>query len=450
MMSLSRPLATLLAGVTATALVSAGPAFSATPLDPGPRHDGASWLSGELTHGLVHNEQYDFDDYGLSIDVALGLDAAGQKSKVVDAIVKAVAKNIDAYTTAGFNVYAGATAKALLLAVEQGRNPRQFGGTDLVNRLESRVATAAPITGRIEDAFDPNDPYGADYANVIGQAFAAPGLRLAKSPKAASVLAFLLQQQCSQGYFRLSFTQDKAAPDQSCDGAPKAQRRPDTDATAFALLALTEVKPTPATKAAAKKALAWLKDQQHADGSFGGGKATEAPNANSTGLAGWALAAWGQRKPATSAATWLRRLQVPRANPCSAKLAGEAGAVAYDVTAFESGRDKGITTKTSDQWRRSTAQALPVLRLTPAGDGALTATGPGHVVAGGERFTIALTGVAPGQRVCVSGAGTSSEYVPGRNALTKVTVVAPHGTATRTYTVYVGNKQRTVTVHVKG
>jgi hypothetical protein len=450
MMSLSRTLATLLAGVTATALVSSGPAFSATPLDPGPRHDGASWLSGELTHGLVHNEQYDFDDYGLSIDVALGLDAAGQKSEVVDAIVKGVAKNVDAYTTAGFNVYAGATAKALLLAVEQGKNPRQFGGSDLVNRLESRVASAAPIAGRIEDAFDPNDQNGADYANVIGQAFAAPGLSMAKSPKAASVLAFLLQQQCSQGYFRLEFTKDKTAADQSCDGAPKAQRKPDTDATAFALLALTEVKLTPATKAAAKHALAWLKDQQRGDGSFGGGKSTEAANANSTGLAGWALAAWGQLKPATSAATWLRRLQVPHANPCSAKLADEVGAVAYDVSAFEAGRDKGITTKTSDQWRRATAQALPVLRITRAGDGALTATGPAQAVTGGDQFAIALTGVAPGQRVCVTRAGTALEYVPGRNAITKVKLVAPHGTATRVYTVYVGNKQRTVTVHVKG
>jgi hypothetical protein len=449
-MSLSRTLATLVAGVTTATLVGAAPAVAAPTFDPGPRRDGATWLSGQLTDGLVHNDQFDFDDYGLSIDVALALDAAGQKPKVVQSIVRGIARHVDAYTTFGSNVYAGATAKALLLAAEQGRNPRLFGGSDLVSRLEARVASTAPIAGRIEDGFDPSDPNGADYANVIGQAFAAGGLSLAKSPKADAVVGFLLQQQCSSGYFRLTFTVDKTASDQSCDGAPKSQRRPDTDATAFALLALTEVKSSPATKAAAKKAVVWLEDQQRTDGSFGGGKATEAPNANSTGLAGWALASWGVLKPSYGAATWLRRLQVQPTNPCSAGLAGERGAVAYDIAAYEAGRDKGITTKTSDQWRRSSAQALPVLRIAPAGKGALTATGPGRTVNGGEQFAIALTGVAPGQRVCVSLGSSEWEYVPGRSALTQVKLVAPHGTTTRTYTVYVGNKQRSVAVHVKG
>ena len=47
---------------------------------PTPVKSGAAWLSDQVTDGLVHNEQYDFDDIGLSIDVALGLDAAGKKA----------------------------------------------------------------------------------------------------------------------------------------------------------------------------------------------------------------------------------------------------------------------------------------------------------------------------------------------------------------------------------
>ena len=36
-----------------------------------------TWLSGELTNGLLHNDQYDFDDIGLSVDAALAELALG-------------------------------------------------------------------------------------------------------------------------------------------------------------------------------------------------------------------------------------------------------------------------------------------------------------------------------------------------------------------------------------
>jgi len=49
-------------------------------------------------------------------------------------------------------------------------DPTTFGGVDLVRRLENRVSGRKPIVGRIADkAAD-------DYANVIGQAYAARGL----------------------------------------------------------------------------------------------------------------------------------------------------------------------------------------------------------------------------------------------------------------------------------
>ena len=65
------------------------------------------------------------------------------------------------------------------------------------------------------------------------------------------------QQQCDKGYFRQYFTADKTRADQSCQGAPRAERGASTDATALAVLALQDVKGSKA-KAAVKKAVAWL------------------------------------------------------------------------------------------------------------------------------------------------------------------------------------------------
>ena len=306
-MSITRPLAVVAAAALVAGLTSAS-ANAAPTYDPQPVKAGAGWLTDQLTDGLVNNEQYQFDDYGLSIDVALGLHAADKKPTVVKEITKAVAKNVGFYTTyqsdTYLNIYAGATAKAAVLAEIQGKDPHAFGGTDLVTQLEGRVAAAAPITGRIEDAFDPTDEFGGDFANVIGQAYAAQALALAKSAKAGAASAFLLQQQCAKGFFRQYFTTDKTRPDQSCQGAPRAERGASTDATALAVLALQDVKGAKA-KASVKKAVAWLKDTQLADGSFTDtGKAKGTANSNSTGLAGWALGEAGvhQARPG-----WPRR-----------------------------------------------------------------------------------------------------------------------------------------------
>ncbi len=311
-MRITRPLAALAATTMITGLVGLAPANAASTYDPKPVKAGAGWLSDQVTDGLVHNDQYDFDDIGLSIDVALGLDAAGKKATVVKAITKAVGKNVASYTAFAPSVYAGPTAKAAVLALSQDKNPHAFGGVDLVTQLEARVATTAPITGRIEDAFDPTDEFGGDYANVIGQAYAAQALSLVKSAKASSATAFLLAQQCDKGYFRQYFTVDKTRTDQSCQGAPRAERGASTDATALAVLALQDVKGSPAKKAV-KRAVAWLEDTQLTSGGFTDtGKATLAANTNSTGLAGWALGETGATDAAALAAAAVRAQQVRR------------------------------------------------------------------------------------------------------------------------------------------
>ncbi len=446
-MSVSRPLLGLVAAATVVSLVAA-PATAAPSYDGKPVAQGAGWLSGQLTKNLVHNEQFEFDDIGLSIDVALGLEASGKKAEVVKAVTKAVSRNVAFYVGDGDQgIYAGATAKAAVLAESQGKNPRAFGGIDLVTQLEGRVATTAPIAGRIQDAYDPTSEFGGDFANVIGQAYAAQALSDAKSTKASSAARFLLQQQCSDGYFRLGFTKDTTAADQSCDGAPKAQRTPDTDATAIAVLALQHVKGAKA-KGAVKKASAWLVDVQGADGSFGGGKSTKDANANSTGLAGWALGATGATEPAVRAAVWVRNLQVA-GNPCANKLSTQVGAIAYDGDAYGNGQGFGIKKKDQDQWRRASAQALPVLQWAPRREGLVGASAPA-TVRSGARLRIAVSGAAPGQRVCVVEGASSYEFLAGRKATTAVTFVVASDPGARTFHVWLGNQRHDVTVRVTG
>ena len=394
-------------------------------VDRAPALASASWLSGELTRGLVHNTQFDFDDYGLSIDTALGLAAVGKAGKV-DRIAKAVSAHVASYTTgADFDttdVYAGATAKAAVLALVADRKPTNFGGVDLIAQLESLVGTS----GRIADKSE----FG-DFSNVVGQSYAAWSLSEVSSPRAKSVVSYLLEQQCGPGYFRLGFNADPAAADQSCAGAPASDRDADTDATAIATLALREIKPTTRITRAIKRSTRWLVETQRDNGGFGGGTTTSKPNTNSTGLAGWVLAEAGRTEQASEAAAFVRRHQAVSAGSCAGKLAGEAGAIAYDAKAFRAGVSKGITRTSSDQWRRASAQALPVLLAAPVASGRLAVTGR----AASGKVRLGLAGVAPGERVCVTGPGVEKAVVGGWEA-TRVALDLPRTrAASATYTV---------------
>lgn len=350
---LARPIVALATGAVIVTTL-AGPAEAAA------EDRTARWLERQLTDGLIHNDQYGFDDYGLTADVGIALDYIGGRRGTVREIARALARNVDSWTTgADFgtdDIYAGSVAKAVVLAQSAERNPRTFGGVNLVKRLNARVSTTAPYVGRIEDK-------GAtDYANTIGQVFATVGLADAGSKRAADVRRFLLRQQCSQGFFRLNFAA-KDDPKQGCDAGTRAESAPDTDVTALAVLGLNALpKRGPKVRAAVADAVGWLKRTQLRNGSHGGGTGTEASNSNSTGLAAWALGDHGACRKAVKAARWVRELQV-RGDVSGTPLAGEKGAIAYNRAAYQTAQTDGITTETRDQWRRATAQAGPALRF---------------------------------------------------------------------------------------
>src|SRR5205085_3969994 len=100
-------------------------------------------------------------------------------------------------------------------------------------------------------------------------------------------------------------------------------------------------------RSALRRAAAWLASHQRTNGSFIGGTTTATPNANSTGLAGWALATVHDCAAAQRAAAWVAGLQVGRQTSGS-KLAGQRGAIAYNRAGFRAGERDGITADTFD------------------------------------------------------------------------------------------------------
>ena len=214
------------------------------------------------------------------------------------------------------------------------------------------MSTSGPTTGRIQDVST-----SGDFANTIGQSFAATGLSNAGADAGRPVLKFLLKQQCSNGYFRLDFS-DKSAADQSCDGAgPTA---PDTDATALAVINLLSLEhPSPKARAAVGKAVQWLRKTQRGRRQLRRWSLHRGSNTNSTGLASWALASAGYCPNAGRAARWVAKLTV--SEDVTGKLASQVGAIAYDRKALRAAQQSGITQGTRDQWRRATAQAAPAL-----------------------------------------------------------------------------------------
>ncbi|HEX4191377.1 MAG TPA: hypothetical protein VHZ06_10325 [Marmoricola sp.] len=424
--------------VSGAALLSA-PAQAAT--QPQPVTQAADWLAGQLTNGLIHNPNYDggFDDYGLSIDTAMALDAVGGHDADVHAIGNAIRDNYYNYITPSLEFndptsYGGAIAKALVIAQVADTLPANYDST-VLGDLESQVATAAPIAGRIQNVgeTDFNTGLPTDSANVVSQGLTARALVTAGASDASDALDFLLEQQCTganQGFFRLDLTADKAASDQTCGGASPAAT-PDIDTTALVMLDLQAIPASPAITTSLTQAATWLKAQQAADGSF------DSDNANSTGLAAWAL---GASPEATKAADWLRDHQADNTDACT-KLAGSVGAIAFDDASLAAGRANGIPTTDvengiQDQFRRATSQALPALQYvsTPA-PASLTIAGPSGYVKAGSAAAYQVGGAAAGSKLCVTTGSSSKAGTASGTGTASVALTLPAGTATRTVTV---------------
>ena len=261
-----------------------------------------------------------------------------------------------------------------------------------------------------------------------------------------SALSFLLQQQCAAGFFRLNLAA-QGAPEQGCQ-AGAAGSEPDTDVTGLAVLNLVALNSaSPAVKQAIANASAWLAAQQRANGSFGGGPTTSTSNANSTGVAGWALATQGDCVAAGRAGAWLKTLQAVPGT--AAALNSDQGAVAYDENALTAGKTAGITAATSDQWRRATAQAAPALVHALGGSAATTLDGPTSYQRAGSTVTLRLGGIETAERACLSGpgiAGVRTLVSTGPPITTPVVLPTLTGAATYAAVTATGTKSFSVSV----
>lgn len=433
--------------VRGAAAVLAAPALllpalvaTATPaqaaVDPVPATAAGYWLAGELTDGLVVNEEYSFTDYGLTIDVALGLDAVGAPASVVEGISDAVAADIDSYVAPGFgtNLSAGGTAKAMVLALEAGDDPAAYGGRDLVSDLEGRVATEGAIAGRIQDDWDSSDPFGADYANVLGQSFAVQALDAVGSSASDAATDFLLAQQCEAGYFRQDFSAVDAA-DQSCDAAGGEAN---VDVTALAITSLQSQLDDEDVSGPVADAVAWLLEVQKPNGGFVSNDELGV-NANSTGAAGYALLLAGEDEAAAHAAAWLRAHQATNLANCVFYDETTTGAVLYDDTALTAAQGGAMDAALRDQTVRATAEALPGLLAAQTGAGEPRAIFTAEYVKAGGFKPVGVS-AAPGEAVCamlgeqsvlgygdVDGDAELRVRIPARTGVSEVSVANAAG-----------------------
>lgn len=388
---------TLAATVLCVLTLGAVPAANADPnADPSahsPAAQAAHWLSRQLVDGAFDNPlKPTLPDYGLMLDALFATHAAGRGS-LADGIVTRLDARGEArryFTYYGFGQgqdwlaneglddrVAGATAKLLVGAQVSGRDPRSFGGYDLVAETERLIVRNVDVVagGRFAAGSVTNPAFSlgtndigrvVDYgpttssngANTFAQGLAVMGLAGVHRNDAAAIDA-LLRQQCSDGYFRIFYSTDPATGQtQTCDAGRDSDVSPaDRDATAISISGLLAAEQAGATtvRPAIDRAVAWLQRQAGPHGGWGGGVGTESANTNSTGLVVQALAAAGADPTVLDRGTaFLVSAQVP-SNETRTPLAQHRGAVAYSPADLATGRAEGIAGM--DTWVRASAQA---------------------------------------------------------------------------------------------
>ena len=167
----------------------------ATAAPPGPRAvQAAAWIDDQVRHHRIHNAQFDFDDWGLTVDSYWALVATRKHADTAAGMVRAVSRNAQGYVQFDGAYFAGATAK-VLLARRVGRLDSSVRVDGRAVNLRGKLLTMVTGTGRVRDEGD------SDFSSTLTQSLAV--LALARSGRAPQqVVDYLLRQRCPQGYFR--------------------------------------------------------------------------------------------------------------------------------------------------------------------------------------------------------------------------------------------------------
>ncbi len=277
----------LAVGTTALAasLLLVAPSAAAEP-DTAAAGRAAGYLVGQVADG--DHLTSEFGDESITADAVLALAAAGRSedTATIDALLGYLEGRTAQYATSPESA-----AKLTLVALATGRDPRSFGGTDLVSAVSAGV--------------QPDGSFGAfpgPYASGLGMiALAGSG-----EPVPATMTDWLVSRAAPEG----GWGYDQGQP-------------ADADSTAMAILGLRALpEPSETAAAAVEAAVAWAQATRQPDGSWAG----FAP-VNSTALLGSALQAAGLDQP--EAVAYLAGLQLPDGGLPT----GVAGATTPDLLA---------------------------------------------------------------------------------------------------------------------
>lgn len=257
-----------LALTSLTLTPSAAPATDPPPSTP--TRGAAGWLATKVNaQGFIANTDGQAN-FGNTSQAVIALSAAGLNRNTVDRIETYLAANAGSVAGPTGTKDPGSLANLILGAVASGRNPRAFGGYDLVSTLQGTERATAPEAG----LFGTADP---TYDGAYRQGLALWALHLSGAGADANATGWLTGQQCAGG----GWTPYRANLSVSCPPADSPNYDgPDTNSTALALLGLTGQNVAPAVDA---------KAFLYSVRAGGGGWAfralnTDAADANSTGL----------------------------------------------------------------------------------------------------------------------------------------------------------------------
>ncbi|WP_031153088.1 prenyltransferase/squalene oxidase repeat-containing protein [Streptomyces xanthophaeus] len=260
--------------VTLTTKKAEPPKPSPDPTTPGPTppagdgpdlKKGTAYLTDRAR--LVQGRYYEnapgsgFADYGMTIDGAYALAATGQDNtalrNIVDFLDKGgkdgTGRGVHDWTMTGTKYAGGGSiGKTAVLAEAVGRDPRNFGGKDLIAALAKGICPAkSPAPDRAcadKGNYSHADSVFSQSLGVIAQ------VRAGESAAAAEPIAYLKSLQDPSGAWRSVIGKDSKL---------------EVDSTAMAAMTL-DLLPDAGSQAAVDKALAWLAGQQLADGGFPG------------------------------------------------------------------------------------------------------------------------------------------------------------------------------------
>ncbi|MFD7029551.1 prenyltransferase/squalene oxidase repeat-containing protein [Streptomyces sp. NPDC059917] len=377
---------------------------TAPPTGDGPDlGKGTAYLADRAR--LVQGRYYEsgagtgFADYGLTIDGAYALAATGRDNTTLRNIVDFLDKGgkdgkgrtVNDWTLIGTKYAGGGSlGKTALLAEAVGRDPRHFGGQDLIAALAKGICPARSETPQ-QCAAKGNYTYAT---SVFSQSLGIIAqVRAGEGAAAAEPVAFLKGLQSPSG----------AWP--SLIGEPSQD---EVDSTAMAAMAL-DLLPDAASQTAVDKAIAWLAAQQKDDGGFPGASGN---SVNSAALAvqGMSLDPAKYTDRIAKARTFLRAQQngdggfrIAKEGQAGSDVRASAQAVG-GATGISFGlltRDLNGTTpqpvpSTSGQAAGGTGSPVIVTPGESGGAGSAGGSAGGAGAAGGSGGGLASTGVQVG------------------------------------------------------